>query len=112
MYVRLSVCLHAKLDITFYSSQNLLNIKLLSICIVKHSHSVVLFSLTNIYLDTIYIVIILHVAQFIKQMITGCDSNISDKCNKKKYNLELRRKLKAYTMYRSVVLFKTIIVKF
>ena len=41
-----------------------------------------------------------HVAQFIKQMITGIDSNISGKCNIQKYNLELRRKLKAYTMSR------------
>ena len=33
-------------------------------------------------------------------MITGVDSNISDKCNIQKYNLEFRRKLKAYTMSR------------
>jgi len=33
-------------------------------------------------------------------MITEFDSNISDKCNIQKYNLELRRKLKAYTMSR------------
>jgi len=33
-------------------------------------------------------------------MITGFNSNISDRCNIQKYNLELRRKLKAYTMYR------------
>jgi len=33
-------------------------------------------------------------------MITGFDSNISDKCNMQKYYLELRRKLKAYTMFR------------
>jgi len=33
-------------------------------------------------------------------MITGFDSNISDKCNIQNYCLELRRKLKAYTMSR------------
>ena len=51
-------------------------------------------------LNNIYIVIIIHGAQFIKQIITGIDSNISDKCNIQKYHLELRRKLKAYTMSR------------
>jgi len=39
-------------------------------------------------------------AQFIKQMITGFNSHISDKPNIQKYYLELRRKLKAYTMCR------------
>ena len=33
-------------------------------------------------------------------MITGFDSYISGTCNKQKYYLELRRKLKAYTMSR------------
>ena len=33
-------------------------------------------------------------------MITEIDSNISDKCNIQNYNLELRRKIKAYTMSR------------
>ena len=38
----------------------------------------------------------LHISK--KQMITGFHSNIRDKCNIQKYNLELRRNLKAYTM--------------
>ena len=59
------------------------------------------FSLVNQYLlVNIYIVIIIHVAQLIKQMITWFDSNISDKCDIQKSYLELRRKLKAYTMSR------------
>jgi len=33
-----------------------------------------------------------------KQLITGFDSNISDKCKIQKYSLELRRKLQANTI--------------
>ena len=59
-----------------------------------------MFQFNQYLLNNIYIVIIINVAQFIKQMITGFDSNISDKCNIQIYCLELRRKLKAYTMSR------------
>ena len=36
-----------------------------------------------------------------KHFITGFDINISDKCKIQDYYLELRKKLKAYTMSRS-----------
>jgi len=39
-------------------------------------------------------------------MITGFDSNIGDKCNIQKYYLELKRKLKAYTMSRFYLKFR------
>ena len=41
-----------------------------------------------------------------KKLITGFDSNISDKCKIQKYYLELRRKLKAYTMSRFYLKFR------
>ena len=45
----------------------------------------------------LYIVQIIHVAQFMKTIDNRVfDSNISDKCKIQKYYLELRSKLKAY----------------
>jgi len=44
--------------------------------------------------------LIIHVAQFMKKLITGFDSYISDKCKIQKYYLELKKKLNAYIMSR------------